>query len=636
MNRIRLSGQYSCFLSLSVINLAFVAQLIGQTFTVDGTVSVATTTVSKAMITFIDLNDTTQKFSALTDESGYYQMDLVAAVACKKFTPPIKFELAQNYPNPFASRTSIPYKLNQTSEVKMTIYDVLGRVVKQYAMPDQSAGSHDVIWHGLDDYGKSMAAGIYFYRIQVAGESQIRKMILYGGSGNDIRFTGPVSFPKHSRDAAALILGGTYRVIIDTTGETYPLIIPETLDDQVIEGTSTLNFTVSTLYPIANSDIDLDDTKQVIRGFGAANILPWRPDMTADEIQKAFGTGDGEIGFSILRLRLPNNPSEFGLNVRTAKAAHGMGVAIMASPWSPPASMKDNNNTVGGRLKDDSYDDFAAYLKSFADYMAGNGVPIHSISVQNEPDVSVSYESCDYTAEEMLKFMKENAPAVGVPVCAPESFHFAKSMSDPILNDSVATAHTAYISGHIYGGGLESYPLAAEKGKEIWITEHLVLDTEWNAVLGTGKEIHDCMVAGMSAYIWWYIVRFYGPIIDDDYSRPPGTQKGDVSQRGFVMSQFARFIRPGYYRVQSTTLPQRNIYVSAYKESESVISIVALNTGNSPIYQTFTILNGNVDSVLPYTTTNLKNCTAGSTVTLENNSFTVLLEPSSITTFVAR
>ena len=64
--------------------------------------------------------------------------------------------------------------------------------------------------------------------------------------------------------------------------------------------------------------IYFDSTQQVIRGFGAANIRPWRPDMTPDEIQKAFGTGPGELGFSILRLRIPHQTQEFSLNVSTA------------------------------------------------------------------------------------------------------------------------------------------------------------------------------------------------------------------------------------------------------------------------------------------------------------------------------
>ena len=53
--------------------------------------------------------------------------------------------------------------------------------------------------------------------------------------------------------------------------------------------------------------IDLDDTHQIIRGFGAAQIVKWRPEliMTAADADLAFGTDPGEIGFSILRIRIP-------------------------------------------------------------------------------------------------------------------------------------------------------------------------------------------------------------------------------------------------------------------------------------------------------------------------------------------
>lgn len=624
--------------SLLLFNFLHVSIIGAQTFTVNGTLSVSTTTVRNASITFIDVNDTTKKFYAATDSAGNYQVDIVSSLGSTDINLPTRFELAQNYPNPFATSTSIPYTLNQNSDVQVTIYDILGRQVKKYTMHDKSVGTHDIVWRGKDDFGQQLATGIYFYQFHVAGENQIKKMILVSGAGNDsgsIPSSAFTSLLKYEVKQKTLINSGTYDIRIENTPETFPLIIPETKSNQEISGTSKLDISVACYYPIANSDVDLSDTKQIIRGFGAANIMPWRPDMTPDEIQKAFGTGDGQIGFSILRLRVPVELNEFNLNISTAKAAYDMGVTIMASPWSPPAEMKTNNNTVGGRLKEEFYDDFAAYLNAYAVHMAQNGVPLHSISVQNEPDIEVTYESCDYSPAEMLKFMQENAPDVGVPVCTPESFQFRKNMSDPILNDSSATAHTAYISGHIYGGGLEPYPLAVEKGKELWMTEHLVLDTDWNAVLSTGNEINDCMNAGMSAYIWWYIVRFYGPIIDDDDRRPPGTQKGEVSKRGFVMSQFARFIRPGYYRVQCNTFPQRNVFLSSYKKDNSRVTIVAINRNSGPVYQTFSITNKAFNKVTPYTTTELMNCRRGSDIAVNNNSFTVLLEPSSITSFVS-
>jgi glucuronoarabinoxylan endo-1,4-beta-xylanase len=355
--------------------------------------------------------------------------------------------------------------------------------------------------------------------------------------------------------------------------------------------------------------------------------VQWRPDMTADEIEKAFGTDKGQIGLTILRLRIPPDPNSFSYNIPTAQAAYySFGVKIIASPWSPPAWMKTNNNIVGGRLREDAYADYAAHLKSFADLMAANYAPLYAISVQNEPDIQVNYESCDWNAAEMLKFVKENAPSIGVDIIVPESYNFNKTISDVILNDSAAAENVSIIGGHIYGGGLEPYPLAKSKGKELWMTEHLDTDTSWNHVLATAKEINDCMRVGMNAYIWWYIVRFYGPIGED----------GNVTKRGYVMSQFAKFIRPGFVRVYATYSPQSLVYVTAYK-SDSKLIIIAINTGSSSKDQTFRIQNPTVVAAVftPYVTSETKNCHQESDITISNGSFTASLDGASITTFVA-
>jgi len=385
-------------------------------------------------------------------------------------------------------------------------------------------------------------------------------------------------------------------------------------------------------------EIDPDNTYQIIRGFGANNIMPWRPDMTADEIETAFGTGDGQLGFSILRLRVPYVDNQFSLNVPTAKAAYDRGVTLIASPWTPPPAMKTNNNIVGGELKESQYDEFAAHLKLFADYMADHGAPLYAVSVQNEPDVSVTYESCDWNATQMVKFIKENAPAIGTKVIAPESFKFRKNLSDPILNDPEACANLDIVGGHIYGGGLEPYPLAESKGKEVWMTEHLVLETSWADNLATGSDMNNCMLSGMSAYIWWYIVRFYGPIYDegDDYRTPPGAVKGEISKRGYVMSQFARFVRPGYYRIYCSPSTQRNLTLTAYRDGESSkIVIVAINTSNDPMDLGFTLQGGSAAFFTPYVTTETKNCNQENSIAVSGGSFSASLEASSVTTFVS-
>jgi len=375
-----------------------------------------------------------------------------------------------------------------------------------------------------------------------------------------------------------------------------------------------------------SATIYLDSTQQIIRGFGAANIIGagWRPDMTTSEVQIAFGVGPGQLGFTILRLRISPDSTDFSMNIPTAKLANSMGVTIIATPWTPPAWMKSNNSTIGGTLNTSAYAAYAAHLKAFADTMSNGGVSLYAISVQNEPDANVSYESCFWNATQFLNFVKNNASSVGVPIFMPESESFNHQFSDSTLDDPVAAANVAFIGGHLYGASPSPYSLALSEGKEVWMTEYLVLDTTWSAVLGTAKSINDCMNSNMSAYIWWYIVRYYGPI----------NESGIVTPRGYVMSQFAKFVRPGFHRVSARANPQTDVYVTAYKNGSKVV-IVALNMGSSSLSQTFTIQSGTVSSLTPYVTSSVKNCVEGNNIAVSNGGFTVTLDASSVTTLVS-
>jgi glucuronoarabinoxylan endo-1,4-beta-xylanase len=373
--------------------------------------------------------------------------------------------------------------------------------------------------------------------------------------------------------------------------------------------------------------INLNNTQQLIRGFGGVNMPGWTDvgDLTPAQVQKAFGTGTGQIGLSILRIRVPYDSTKFYLEVPTAQLVQSLGVTtIFASPWSPPPSMKSNNNIVGGILNPSSYADYANYLKAFTNYMLSHGVTLYAISLQNEPDVSVTYESCDWNSSQMINFLKFNAPSIGTKIIVPESYNGNRIISDAILNDPVAAANISIIGVHIYGGGRTSYPLAASKGKEVWMTEHLVLDTTWGAAQSTAGEIYDCMNAGMNAYVWWYIRRFYGPI----------DENGNVTKRGYSISQYSRFIRPGFYKVDVTGEPQQYVYVTAYKNSSKVV-IVVLNYNEGPMSQTFSIRNGSVTKITPYVTTVSKNCTQENDIIVTNGNFTAMLDSESVTTFVS-
>lgn len=87
-------------------------------------------------------------------------------------------ELHQNYPNPFNPVTSIEFKLPKRMEVKLVIYDVLGRQVRKLLDGDQNPGGHKVYWNGTNDDGQFVGSGIYFYRLQAEDFTATRKMML--------------------------------------------------------------------------------------------------------------------------------------------------------------------------------------------------------------------------------------------------------------------------------------------------------------------------------------------------------------------------------------------------------------------------------------------------------------------------
>jgi glucuronoarabinoxylan endo-1,4-beta-xylanase len=369
--------------------------------------------------------------------------------------------------------------------------------------------------------------------------------------------------------------------------------------------------------------------------------------MALSEVESAFGTGNGQIGYSILRITVDADSNLWSRYLPSARKAQDMGAIAIASPWYAPTPMVESVNGVS-RVRYDKYGDYAAHLNSFIRFMKDNGVSIYGTSVQNEPDITDQWTS--WTPTEMLTFMKQNAGVLTeTKVMAPESFQFRRNMSDPILNDSAACANTDIVCGHIYGAGLTSYPLAISKGKEVWMTEYLFGENNsgnnWSWAITLAQNINDVMKADMSAYVWWTIVRYYGPIGDGEKAASPQDpneiypKKGEVTKKGYVMSQFSKFIRPGYRRVESGIYPVvtgAGVDVTAYKDPlSSKVVVVAINSGSTPAQCAFRLKKGARMTFTPYTTSETKNCEQGKVFDVTDGSFTVTIEASSITTFVS-
>ena len=370
-----------------------------------------------------------------------------------------------------------------------------------------------------------------------------------------------------------------------------------------------------------------NETNQVIQGFGCATVFapPNTSALTNEEFDRLFGSVNGQVGLNFLRIRIASDDAWRATELNHAKAAIQRGAKVFASPWSPPARMKTNNNIIGGKLIPDSASAYAKYLNDFAVYMASNGAPLYAVSVQNEPDWEPNYEGCVWTAAEMRDFLKNQGSVItATRLMAPELVNNNQTYVNTILSDDAAAANLDILGTHLYGGGIVENQLAKTKNKEVWMTEHLDTNTTYTANLNTAVEIHDCFTkANFSAYIWWYGKRFYGLIGQD----------GAVTKRGYILSQFARFIKEGAIRLGSTANSRSEVLISAYKNGTKKV-IVAINTGSADVKQKISFQGASATSVIPYLTTLSKNAEQGTAITLSDNSFVYTIPSGSVVTFV--
>lgn len=92
------------------------------------------------------------------------------------------YSLGQNYPNPFNPQTTISYDIpaarGKGVHVRLSVYDIRGRMVKTLVDGHRTPGRHSVQWDGQDDRGVSLGSGVYFYRLEAGDFVQTRKLVI--------------------------------------------------------------------------------------------------------------------------------------------------------------------------------------------------------------------------------------------------------------------------------------------------------------------------------------------------------------------------------------------------------------------------------------------------------------------------
>ena len=108
---------------------------------------------------------------AKVPEAIEFELDLPGEI-------PADFQLHQNYPNPFNPVTSILISVPHRAQARLEVYDIIGRLVSVLFDEELPAGRHKVTWDARDEVGRSVASGVYVYRLVAGDFAETRTMIL--------------------------------------------------------------------------------------------------------------------------------------------------------------------------------------------------------------------------------------------------------------------------------------------------------------------------------------------------------------------------------------------------------------------------------------------------------------------------
>ncbi len=111
-------------------------------------------------------------------DSDYYNFETVPTLLKQTTQPEKNFMLDHNYPNPFNPVTTIRFQIGNAEIVKLIIYDILGREIRNLIDDELTPGNYSVKWNGLNEKGLPVASGIYVYQLTAGNFKKTRKMLL--------------------------------------------------------------------------------------------------------------------------------------------------------------------------------------------------------------------------------------------------------------------------------------------------------------------------------------------------------------------------------------------------------------------------------------------------------------------------
>ena len=300
-------------------------------------------------------------------------------------------------------------------------------------------------------------------------------------------------------------------------------------------------------------------------------------------------------------------------------------VVFYASPWSPPAFMKSNNNMLrGGKLLPEFRQAWANYYVKFIKAYEKEGIPVWGVTIQNEPMAAQRWESCIYTADEERDFLKKYlGPTLETAGLGDKNIvvwdHNRDLISDranTIFEDPEASKYAWGIGFHWYEtwtGCLPKYDNLKNinesfPSKNMLFTEGCQEGFDkgklqfWPNAERYGNSMINDFNSGVVGWTDWNILldERGGPNHVQNFCFAPihaNTKTGELTftPTYYYIGHFSKFIKPGALRV-STTTSRSAIESTSFKNKNGKIVTVVMNKTNTKIR--YKLMVGNSETIL--------------------------------------
>jgi glucosylceramidase len=389
--------------------------------------------------------------------------------------------------------------------------------------------------------------------------------------------------------------------------------------------------------------VDPTKTFQTILGVGgaltdaSAETFAKLPKARQQEFLNAYYSRDTGIGYTLARTNIHScdfssgsytyvdegdkelksfsikHDQEFRIPfIKQVRATTGNRLNIFASPWSPPAFMKDNDNMLrGGKLKPEFYQSWANYFVKFIRAYESEGIPIWGVSIQNEPMATQKWESCIFSAEDERDFLKNHlGPTIRKERLADKKIIVWDHNRDliyqrarTILTDPKAAQYVWGVGYHWYEPWSGGEPMFdnVKLVREAFPDKHLIF-TEGCADSFNADKLHDWKLgelygrsmindfnSGTVGWTDWNVLldETGGPNHVKNFCFAPvhaDTRTGELiyTNSYYYIGHFSKFVLPGAKRIASS--PSRSPLLSAaFVNPDGKVATVVMNKTDQKI-----------------------------------------------------